>query len=129
MVTTWAALVQRLRLLSSLKQSDLAHQLGVDQATVSRWERGTQIPDISVQKRLRDRLHRLEPIIGPVAVETMPVMAILYCSENIGLVCAASKSFAAIYRNRPDLMRYQMIREDWSESIRNMWDAFLATDA
>ncbi len=70
-LTPWPALVKRLRFLSSLKQDELAQQLGVDQATVSRWERGTYAPDIPVQKRLRDMLHRLEPIIGPAAVEAM----------------------------------------------------------
>ena len=62
-----------------------AQQLGVDQGTVSRWERGIYAPDIPVQKRLRDMLHRLEPIIGPAAVEAMPVIAILYDSDHMGL--------------------------------------------
>ena len=66
-VTPWPGLVKRVRFLSSLKQDDLAQHLGVDQGTVSRWERGTYAPDIPVQKRLRDMLHRLEPAIGPAA--------------------------------------------------------------
>ena len=128
-VTPWPGLVKRLRFLSSLKQDELAHQLGVDQSTVSRWERGTHDPDIPVQKRLRDMLHRLEPAIGPAAVEAMPMLAILYDSDHMGLCCAASQPFADLYRGRADQLRSQMIKDDWSESLRNMFDAFMASDA
>ena len=66
MDTPWPALVRRLRFISNLKQTDLADLLGVEQGTVSRWERATYVPDIPVQRRIRDMLHRLEPAI-PVA--------------------------------------------------------------
>jgi len=128
-VTPWPVLVKRLRFLSSLKQDELAQQLGVDQGTVSRWERGIYVPDIWVQKRLRDRLHRLEPAIRPAAVEAMPMLAILYDSDHMGLCRAASQSFADLYRGRADQLRSQMIKDDWSESLRNMFDAFTASDA
>jgi len=129
-LTPWPALVKRLRFLSSLKQDELAQQLGVDQATVSRWERGAYVPGIPVQKRLRDILHRLEPVIGPAAIESMPVIAILYDREHIGFCCAASYSMAnTVFHRRPQQMRSQMIKDDWSESVRNMWEAFTTSDA
>jgi DNA-binding XRE family transcriptional regulator len=129
-VMLWPALIKRLRFLSSLKQCELAQQLGVDQGTVSRWERGVYVPDNWVQKRLRDRLHRLEPAIEPAAVEAMPVIAILYDSEHIGLCRAASCSMAnTVFHRRPDQMRSQMIRKDWSESVCNMWETFTTSDA
>ena len=128
-VTPWPRLVKRVRFLSSLKQDELAQQLGVDQGTVSRWERGTYAPDIPVQKRLRDMLHRLETIVQPAAVEAMPIPAILYSAEHIGLSVAASQPYADVFNKRTEEMRDLMIRDNWSESIRNMWDALTASDA
>jgi transcriptional regulator with XRE-family HTH domain len=46
------------RVSSGLTQSDLADMLNVDQATISRWERGAQMPDNAMQNRLRDLLFR-----------------------------------------------------------------------
>lgn len=39
----------------------MADLIGVDQATVSRWETGRQMPDLSMQRRLRDLMRRMDP--------------------------------------------------------------------
>jgi len=70
----WPALIKRLRFLASLKQSELAQQLGVEQGTVSRWERGVYVPDLSVQGVLRERLRTLQPIISPQYIEQLPCL-------------------------------------------------------
>lgn len=44
-----------------MKQATLAELVGVDQATVSRWERGRQSPDLGMQQRLRDLMRRIDP--------------------------------------------------------------------
>lgn len=46
------------RMARGLTQSGLAQLMGVDQATVSRWERGTQVPEPELQIQLRDYLFR-----------------------------------------------------------------------
>ena len=71
-MSPWPALIKRLRFLSSLKQSELAQQLGVDQGTISRWERGVYIPDIALQRVLRDRLRVLQPTISLQYIENLP---------------------------------------------------------
>jgi len=68
----WPVLIKRLRFLRSLKQCDLAEQLGVDQGTVSRWERGVYIPEIQLQRELRDMLRSLDPVISPKFIEQLP---------------------------------------------------------
>ena len=125
----WPALVRRLRFVSNLKQSELAQRLSVDQVTVSRWERGIHVPDIWVQKRLRDMLHRLEPGIHPAAIEAMPVRAIIYCADNMGLVCAASRQMAKEHAFKPADMRYLNISAMWPDSVREMHEMLEATDA
>ena len=73
-MTLWPALIKRLRFLASLKQCELAQQLGVDQAMVSRWERGVYVPDIPLQRVLRDRLRVLQPTISAEYIEASPAL-------------------------------------------------------
>ena len=56
--TDFPAGLRQVRVSSGLTQSELAEMLGVDQATVSRWERGAQMPDAEMQTKLRDILFR-----------------------------------------------------------------------
>ncbi|MBV6656306.1 MAG: helix-turn-helix transcriptional regulator [Devosiaceae bacterium] len=48
---TFGKRLKRLRVASGFKQDALAAALGVNQATVSRWEQGAQVPDGAVQHR------------------------------------------------------------------------------
>lgn len=54
----WRSQLRILRHYHGLKQAVLAEMMNVDQATVSRWERNRQTPDLSGQKRLRDLLYK-----------------------------------------------------------------------
>lgn len=58
----WAREIRRFRQLNGLKQFALAELLNVDQATVSRWERGVQVPDIASQIQLRTLLQQGMPL-------------------------------------------------------------------
>ncbi len=60
-IRSWRALpaeLKRARLANAMTQTELAERLGVDQASVSRWENGRQTPDRQIQTRLRDLLFR-----------------------------------------------------------------------
>jgi len=57
----WGGQLRRFRRLRALKQVALAELVGVDQATISRWESGRQSPDLAMQQRLRDLMRRIEP--------------------------------------------------------------------
>lgn len=52
----WASFVRAHRLAQNLNQGEFAKALGVSQQTVSRWESGGQIPDASIQNRLKEQL-------------------------------------------------------------------------
>lgn len=52
----WAGFVRAHRLAKHMNQSAFADSLGVSQQTVSRWESGSQIPDTSIQARLKQQL-------------------------------------------------------------------------
>lgn len=50
----WSDLVKRYRLRHGLSQARLGGLFGVSQRTISRWERGDDLPSLEQQKRLRD---------------------------------------------------------------------------
>jgi DNA-binding XRE family transcriptional regulator len=54
----WDRVIRRYRRVNGLTQAAFGEVLGVEQATVSRWERGFHVPDLAMQKRLRSILRR-----------------------------------------------------------------------
>ncbi|WP_323763033.1 helix-turn-helix transcriptional regulator [Maricaulis sp.] len=50
----WPSVIRHYRLSKGLKQAALAHDLGVTQTMVSRWESATAIPSARIQARLFD---------------------------------------------------------------------------
>lgn len=54
MSQTWRDQIRRYRRAHGLTQAALGESLNVEQATVSRWERGTHVPELGMQRRLRD---------------------------------------------------------------------------
>ena len=101
----WPVLVKRIRFLSSLKQADLAETLNVDQTSVSRWERGHTIPDFSVQKRLRDMLRNLEPVIDRRFIESAPGFMSVSRMDAVGFLNATSEASAGQFQHTPSEMR------------------------
>lgn len=55
-MSAWNDLIMRYRRLNGMTQSAFAELIGVEQATVSRWERGFHTPDLATQRKLRDLL-------------------------------------------------------------------------
>jgi transcriptional regulator with XRE-family HTH domain len=53
-----------LRTSLGISQADLARRLGVDQATISRWERGLQVPDRRARVKLAELTFRLDVARG-----------------------------------------------------------------
>lgn len=76
----WGERIRRFRGLQRLTQEGLAELLGVDQATVSRWERGRQEPPLyvrrSVDKVLSSEFDR--DLVAMHRVNTAPVLLALF---------------------------------------------------
>lgn len=53
-MTAWYDLIKRYRRVNGLTQAVFAELVGVEQATVSRWERCFHEPDLHMQRRLRE---------------------------------------------------------------------------
>ena len=52
----WTSIVRELRNRKGLTQSELASQLGVTQASVSRWENGSDLPSVRLRKTMREMM-------------------------------------------------------------------------
>ena len=128
-VTPWPGLVKRLRFLSSLKQDELAQQLGVGQGTVSRWERGTCVPDIPVQKRMRDMMYRLEPAIDRAFVEEALALVAVTRIGNAGHIECMSRLVSATYQRSPAEMRNIECYSFTTHSIRKVLLGLNANEA
>jgi transcriptional regulator with XRE-family HTH domain len=103
-MSPWPSLIKRLRFLSSLKQCELAQQLGVEQSTVSRWERGKYVPDLQVQRVLREKLRDLQPTISPEYIEQLPsLIGVNYLGFE--RIKAWSQVAAGLYDLTPEQMR------------------------
>ena len=53
-VIHWPSVIRHYRLSEGLKQAAMAHDLGVTQTMISRWESGTATPSVRIQERVFD---------------------------------------------------------------------------
>lgn len=101
----WAAGIRRLRQSNGWKQTTLAEMIGVDQATVSRWERGLQTPELSVRKCLVELMRRRVPELDRLqmlSVEASPNLAVAF--DRDFRVIAVSEAAAALFGTTPSVL-------------------------
>lgn len=128
-VMHWPALIKRLRFLAGVTQVQFAEMISIEQGTISRWERGVHVPDMSVQKYLRDMLCKLEPALPPGAIEAMPHTALLYCTHTSGLLVCCSHTVAGDHQMCAKDMRYMNLAPHWPDSVQEMHDTIEGSDA
>lgn len=90
-----APALRRLRLLRGMKQSHLAELMGVDQATVSRWERGV----LKLSPRQREMLRRVfahEEIAHDAALKRLVESSM----QKVHLICDRTHRLLAASRAR-----------------------------
>lgn len=121
--TDFPAGLRRVRISSGLTQSDLADMLNVDQATISRWERGAQMPDSAMQNRLRDLLFR-----GRAISDARLVHFIRSALGLLALISAEGK-FVAVSEGIRRLLPpdRDSLRDIMTPSIEEFWDTASTT--
>lgn len=85
----------------AIKQAALADYVGVSQATVSRWERGIDQPNLGAQNRLRDLVSKMmhsdmDLLRHRVMVENLPDARALFDYDGIQFI-TCSERFEAIW--------------------------------
>ena len=121
--TDFPAGLRRVRVSSGLTQSDLADMLNVDQATISRWERGAQMPDSAMQNRLRDLLFRGR------AISDARLVHFVRSSQGLLALLSAEGKFVAISEGLRRIIppERDSLRDIMTPTIEEFWDAANAT--
>ncbi|AMO44092.1 XRE family transcriptional regulator [Roseobacter phage DSS3P8] len=116
----WMDIVKNARLRNGLKQDALAAYLGVDQGTVSRWERGTSSPTVSLQKSVLDKLEKLAPTCSVL----FDLMSRVSTSAEAVLLSDAgsfaTKAASSIARDRLRFSRHGSVEYNWHESPKTV---------
>jgi len=97
MSETWQILLKRVRFAYSLGQKQLAEKLGVDQTTISRWERGIITPDVDIQRTVREMLRKHDPSLSSEAIAMLPIVTALVYQDNIAKLRAVSAVAASAH--------------------------------
>jgi transcriptional regulator with XRE-family HTH domain len=119
--TDFPAGLRRVRISSGMTQNALAETLNVDQATISRWERGAQVPDEATQARLRDLLFRGRAVSDARLYHYVRTsMSLVVLMTSTGRFLARSESARALgmpeQATLEDLMT-PSLRESWNAAV------------
>lgn len=121
----WGPQIRRFRRLRAIKQNALAEQLGVDQATVSRWESGRQVPDLGMQRRLRALMRGAEPrdeVLLKHWIDTALGYTMLTDAQRT--ILAASPSFCVLHEvAAPEIVGMSAVPTFTDELERSWWIA------
>ncbi len=118
--TNWAHEIKAFRLRNSLKQGVLAEMVGVETATVSRWERGRDRPSLGYQKILT------KLILPPPAIGALGLRDIVETTSDIAVLMDREFRIVAASPGHRKLLRYDL--SDIAGMRFPMWtDAMFAT--
>ncbi len=90
----WPSLVLQIRRLKKWSQEHLAQEIGSNQETVSRWERGLVIPSRSkqvVMEKIAEELH-LSSLGGIASIVRLSPYPMLLCDRKDMVIAASSAS-------------------------------------
>jgi len=118
----WASQLKRYRRNNGLTQIALAEMLNVEQATISRWERGVHEPDLGFQRRLRslifgrginsDHFIMQNVLHSPFAVKI---------ANRHGQNLAASRTAAALHGVEQSFLATANYRPYFTEALERHW--------
>lgn len=95
----FGAILRTWRRQNNLKQASLAHQLGVSQPAIARWEKGVDMPSPAMAARIRDLMSQSsnrELAVQKLLTERVSCIRALFDFEDMRLL-AVSDGFRAIW--------------------------------
>lgn len=121
-MSAWDGLIRRYRKVNGLTQAALAELVGVEQATISRWERGNHDPDLNTQRRLRDLIAR-STIVNDCMVfhRIRASLAAVKLADRQGRNHAASVRAAALHGVPPGKLQTFDYRMLFTEILEQQW--------
>jgi transcriptional regulator with XRE-family HTH domain len=126
-MTYWRGQIRRYRQAQGLTQAALAELLGVEQATVSRWERGVHVPDLNVQRKLRDFFFGKGPKIDAVAIHRIRFsLSALKLADRDGRNVAVSRRAARLHGIDAEALSCLDYRRMFTETMDEQWSLALS---
>jgi|HubBroStandDraft_5_1064220.scaffolds.fasta_scaffold93978_2 transcriptional regulator with XRE-family HTH domain len=126
-MSAWDGVIRRYRQVNGLTQAALAEAIGVEQATISRWERGTHTPELNTQRRLRDLLTR-SPVIKDCLVyhRVRTSMVPMKLADRDGRNRAASSAAAALHGIQARKLQTLHYRDLFTDVLEKQWQEILS---
>lgn len=93
----WPSQIRRFRRVRAFKQTALAEMVGVDQATVSRWESGRITPEPDMQRRLLGLMRSVVADEYQLRHAAEAAMGEVVLSDEDHVIRAASASYCAAH--------------------------------
>jgi transcriptional regulator with XRE-family HTH domain len=126
-MSAWDGVIRRYRQVNGLTQAALAEAIGVEQATISRWERGTHTPELSTQRRLRDLLTR-SPVIKDCLVyhRVRTSLVPMKLADRDGRNRAASSPAAVLHGIQAPKLQTLDYRELFTDVLERQWQEILS---
>jgi transcriptional regulator with XRE-family HTH domain len=119
---SWGQVIIRYRHLNGLTQAAFGELVGVEQATVSRWERGNQRPDLSVQKRLRGLLGRGHGVSDSTIIHRVrTALSAVKLADKNGRNLAASKRAAQLHGVTLEFLEQLEYRNFFTDVLDEQW--------
>jgi transcriptional regulator with XRE-family HTH domain len=126
-MTHWSDLIRRYRRANGLTQAAFAECVGVEQATVSRWERGFHAPDLTMQGRLRTLLFRRAVVSDAMVMHRVRgSLGAAKLADRNGWNRAASPRAAALHGVEFSYLQSFDYTPLHTEELRAQWDAVRA---
>ena len=125
----WPKLLKQLRLVYSYTQGQAAHLVGVDQTTWSRWERGKTIPEVDIQRMVRDLLNRRDPSLTHQYIERLGNLTAVVYRHDLCKLHYWSWKAAEAYRIRPQDVRDTDMRHMFPQAMQELYEQIMADPA
>jgi transcriptional regulator with XRE-family HTH domain len=126
-MSAWDGVIKRYRQVNGLTQAALAEAIGVEQATISRWERGTHTPELSTQRLLRDLLTR-SPVIKDCLVyhRVRSSLVPMKLADREGRNRAASTAAALLHGIQSRKLQTLDYRKLFTDILEKQWQEILS---
>ena len=125
----WPSVIRHYRLSKGLKQAALAHDLGVTQTMVSRWESGMALPSQRIQERVFDLYWATHASVSRAAwlerIGRHP--SIVGVIDADGRIQRASRGFLRVLGCDRHALEGRYLTEAFQGDLVDLYDTFVAS--
>lgn len=107
-------MVRRARVIRGETQGEFANFLGVDDSTVSRWERGKVSPGAAILQTISEIVQRSDPTRSEAYIARSPLMQIICRYDDFNETVHVSRGIIEAHDLTPDNWDYQWFKTLWT---------------